>query len=248
MEPHKDQVSSDEESKLWSEYLETRSSELERQIMKRYKPLVHKIVAGFVYKKPAILDYDDLLSAGNMGLLTAIRRYNPYNEQKAKFSTFATLRVRGSILDEINGINWTPRKARQEIRGVLSSIESLNAEGNHNPTVTDIAKKNDTGEDETRAILSKMDKTYAVNVGDDTLEAIQLTDVEREETTRTLKLAMHLSLNENEQAVIVLTHLRGYSQKEVRAMLGLSETQFKQLQTAAFSKLRETLGSNTDIL
>ncbi len=239
---------SDEEILLWDEYSKKPTPALEDQIMKRYKPLVHKIVAGFVFKKPAILDYDDLVSAGNMGLLTAIRRYNPKNEQGAKFTTFATLRVRGAILDEINGINWTPRKARQDIRSVLATIEALNAEGNHNPTIEDIAQKNDTDVDATRQVMSQMEKTYAINIGDDTLEMTQLTDVEDEEIKRTLKLAMHLSLNDDEQTVIVLTHLRGYSQKEVRDILHISESQYKQIHNGAMSKLKDTLGSNTDIL
>jgi RNA polymerase sigma factor for flagellar operon FliA len=246
--PHEEIDTISDEKQIWIEYSKKPSPYLEDQLMKRYRPLVHKIVAGFVFKKPAILDYDDLVSAGNMGLLTAIRRYDPNNERGAKFSTFATLRVRGSILDEINSINWTPRKARQDIRGVLSSIEALNAVGNHNPSISDIAKQSNMDEETTKTVLGQMEKTYTVNIGDDTLETTQMTDAEQEETRRTLKLAMHISLNEDEEAVVVLTHLRGYSQKEVRNMLQLTETQYKQLHSSALAKLRSALGSNTDIL
>lgn len=90
-------------------------------IAQKYFPMVENIAKKISYKKPGGLDLDDLISAGYLGLLQAIDRFDPTRE--ILFSTFAKQRVRGAILDEINSLDWTPRLIRERIKAVLTAEE-----------------------------------------------------------------------------------------------------------------------------
>ena len=158
--------------RLWIQYKSDPTPALQRVLIKKYEPLVHKIASGFLYKRPSVLDYDDLISAGTMGLLDAIEKFDPENERKAQFQTYATFRVRGAILDEINSMDWTPRSVRQNIRGVLASIEQHYKNSQQEPTLDQIAKEADLDKDATREILQQMNKTFMVHVEKETMDSI----------------------------------------------------------------------------
>ena len=101
-------------NKLWQEYVKTKSSEKRDQIILEYAPLV-KIVAGrlSVYLGYNV-EYDDLVGYGIFGLIDAIDKFD-YGKG-VKFETYASLRIRGAILDQIRKMDWIPRSLRQKQR------------------------------------------------------------------------------------------------------------------------------------
>jgi RNA polymerase sigma factor for flagellar operon FliA len=227
---------------MWVEYKTNPTKALQRQIIKKYEPLVHKIASGFLHKRPSVLDYDDLISAGTIGLLDAIEKFDPYNERKAQFQTYATFRVRGSILDEINSMDWTPRSVRQNIRGVLASIEAHYRDSQSEPTVDDISKGTDFDVAATKVVLQQMNKTFIVHIEQEAMDALgPITDPNVQELQRTVSVAMKTFLNEDERAFIMLKFFIGYSNKEIQETLGIKTNELKLLRESSLKKLTVAL-------
>ena len=103
-----------ERRKLWEEFGVTRSPELKEKIIMEYAPLV-KVVAGRLSMYLGYnVEYDDLVGYGIFGLIDAIDKFDLCKE--VKFETYASLRIRGAILDQIRKMDWIPRTVRQRQR------------------------------------------------------------------------------------------------------------------------------------
>ncbi len=101
-------------------------SHTEAELVQKYIPLVRTVVARLAMTLPPHVDSEDLYSAGLGGLLNAVRQYDP--TAGTAFETYARLRIRGAILDELRRMDWVPRsvhtKARR-VQGVMQQIEQL---------------------------------------------------------------------------------------------------------------------------
>ena len=111
--------------RLWDDYARTRSSEVREKIILEYAPLV-KVVAGrlSMYLGNNV-EYEDLVSYGIFGLIDAIDKFDSMKE--IKFETYASLRIRGAILDQIRKMDWIPRTIRQKqkkINAVMRDVET----------------------------------------------------------------------------------------------------------------------------
>ena len=109
--------------KLWDEYKKNRSQELREQIIIEYAPLV-KLVAGRLNMYLGYnVEYEDLVSYGIFGLIDAIDKFDMTKD--VKFETYASLRIRGSILDQIRKMDWIPRTVRQKQRKIDEAIKAV---------------------------------------------------------------------------------------------------------------------------
>ena len=108
---------------LWKEYVKTKNSDTRDKIILEYAPLV-KIVAGrlSIYLGYNV-EYDDLVGYGIFGLIDAIEKFD-YGKG-VKFETYASLRIRGAILDQIRKMDWIPRSLRQKQIGRASCRERV---------------------------------------------------------------------------------------------------------------------------
>src|SRR3546814_1188653 len=93
----------------------------EDQLVGQYAPLVRRLALQLVAKLPASVEVDDLMQAGMMGLLDAIRRYQQTAD--AQFETYAVTRIRGAMLDELRSQDWLPRSVRRKTRNIERSEE-----------------------------------------------------------------------------------------------------------------------------
>lgn len=101
-----------EREKLWAEYSKNPSQELREKLIIEYAPLV-KVVAGRLSMYLGYnVEYDDLVSYGIFGLIDAIDKFDLGKD--VKFETYASLRIRGAILDQIRKMDWIPRTVRQK--------------------------------------------------------------------------------------------------------------------------------------
>jgi len=105
---------------LWKEYTATRTLQTREKLLTKYLPLVKYVTGKMMFSLPTCVDYNDLLSAGVMGLIGALERFNP--EQGVKFETFVLPRIKGAILDELRTLDWAPRSLRSKARMVDSFI------------------------------------------------------------------------------------------------------------------------------
>src|SRR5690625_918201 len=95
----------------------------EDQLVSKHLPLVRRLAWQMVGRLPANIELDDLMQAGLMGLLDAVRRYQ--KQPGAQFETYATARIRGAMLDELRSQDWPPRSVRSKARSIEEAITRL---------------------------------------------------------------------------------------------------------------------------
>src|SRR5574344_486171 len=109
--------------KLWKEYSVSRSSDVREKLILEYAPLV-KVVAGRLSMYLGYnVEYEDLVSYGIFGLIDAIDKYD--SKKAVKFETYASLRIRGAILDQIRKMDWIPRSLRQKQKKIDTAANKL---------------------------------------------------------------------------------------------------------------------------
>ncbi|MDE6701306.1 MAG: sigma-70 family RNA polymerase sigma factor, partial [Acetatifactor sp.] len=112
--------------KLLEEYAKTKNADLREKIILEYAPLV-KVVAGRLSMYLGYnVEYEDLVSYGIFGLIDAIDKFDCMKE--VKFETYASLRIRGSILDQIRKMDWIPRTIRQKQKKIDTVIREIEQE------------------------------------------------------------------------------------------------------------------------
>src|SRR6187401_2897785 len=99
------------------------SSAQKKKIIREYAPLVKFIAQKIAVRLPANIELDDLLSAGIIGLMDAIDKYDPARDNK--FKTYAEFRIRGAILDELRAQDWIPRSMREKAKFVEKAINKI---------------------------------------------------------------------------------------------------------------------------
>ena len=124
--------------KLLEEYARTRSSEAREKIILEYAPLV-KVVAGRLGMYLGYnVEYEDLVSYGIFGLIDAIDKFDHMKE--VKFETYASLRIRGAILDQIRKMDWIPRTIRQKQKKIEAVMRQIEQSTGHGATDEEIAR------------------------------------------------------------------------------------------------------------
>ena len=110
----------------------------EEDLVKQHLPLVKTVVGRLAMTLPSHVEIDDLYSAGLVGLLNAVRNFNP--KGGSTFETYARVRIRGAILDELRRLDWVPRSVHIKARKVQAVIQKLEQERGEMPSNEDIAK------------------------------------------------------------------------------------------------------------
>src|SRR5690606_41262827 len=103
-----------------------------------YAPLERRKAVQLVSRLPSSVELDDLMQAGMMGLLVAVRRYQVVAE--AQFETYAVTRIRGAMLDELRSQDWLPRSVRSKARQIEVAVSALRQEQLREPTESEIAQ------------------------------------------------------------------------------------------------------------
>jgi len=110
----------------------------EKELIVRYLPLVRNVVDRVKLNLPAHVDADDLYSVGITGLIAAVRKFDP--EQGSTFSSYAAMRIRGAILDELRRMDWCPRRARARSRKLKTAINDVEQQVGRPATDDEVSK------------------------------------------------------------------------------------------------------------
>lgn len=240
--------------RLWDDYARLKTSELREKIILEYAPLV-KVVSGRLSMYLGYnVEYDDLVSYGIFGLIDAIDKYDPKKE--VKFETYASLRIRGAILDQIRKMDWIPRTIRQKQKKIETVIKEIETTQGRNASDEEIAAGLGITDDEYMEWQSQMKITNIVSLNEymeqgseipndsrttskqfDTPEEI----LEQNELKEILSDALEL-LTEKEKKVILLYYYEELTLKEISNVLEVSESRISQLHTRALQKMKEKLG------
>lgn len=248
-----------EREKLWADYQKNPSSELREKIIIEYAPLV-KVVAGRLSMYLGYnVEYEDLVSYGIFGLIDAIDKFDLNKD--VKFETYASLRIRGSILDQIRKMDWIPRTVRQKRKKIEEAIRQIETRTGKNATDEEIAKELGIAETELNEWQIQLNVTNVVSLnefveqgGEPVMDAksnshfVQPEDsIQEEELKKVLKESMEL-LTEKEQKVILLYYYEDLTLKEISNILEVSESRVSQLHTKALTKMRKKMGNYMGIL
>ena len=245
--------------KLWDEYSRTKSPEVREKIILEYAPLV-KVVAGRLSMYLGYnVEYDDLVGYGIFGLIDAIDKFDFMKE--VKFETYASLRIRGAILDQIRKMDWIPRTIRQKQKKIDAVIKTIEAEKGRNATDEEIAVGLGITEDEYTEWQSQMKITNIVSLNEYLEQGSEVSVeynhtakfdgpeevLEKDELKKVLGEAIEL-LTEKERKVIVLYYYEELTLKEISNILEVSESRITQLHTRGLQKMKMKMGKYIGIL
>ncbi|MCI9005364.1 MAG: FliA/WhiG family RNA polymerase sigma factor [Lachnospiraceae bacterium] len=248
-----------EKEQLWAEFLRKPTAELREKIILEYAPLV-KIVAGRLSMYLGYnVEYDDLVGYGIFGLIDAIDKFDVNKD--VKFETYASLRIRGSILDQIRKMDWIPRTVRQKQKKIDEAIRKIETATGRTATDEEIAKELQVSGDELLNWQSQLKVTNMVSLNEyveqgmePVMDArgnshfIQPEDsVAQEELKKVLEQSLEV-LTEKERKVITLYYYEDLTLKEISNILEVSESRISQLHTKALAKMRKTMGPYMNIL
>lgn len=246
-------------ARLWEDYKRTKSDDLREQIIVEYVPLV-KLVAGRLNMYLGYtVEYDDLVGYGVFGLIDAIDKFD--FDKNIKFETYASLRIRGSILDQIRKMDWIPRSVRQKQKQIEAAITSLEKEKGANLKDEDIADKLGISLDEYRnweglaniSNIASLDEFMEQGTDGSVKEFRNTTYIEPEdsvdqsEVKQMLMDALEL-LTEKEKKVVLLYYYEDLTLKEVASVLEVSESRISQLHSKALEKMKKHLGKYFELL
>ncbi|MBR1865876.1 MAG: FliA/WhiG family RNA polymerase sigma factor [Lachnospiraceae bacterium] len=247
--------------KLLQEYTKTKSSEVREKIILEYAPLV-KVVAGRLSMYLGYnVEYEDLVSYGIFGLIDAIDKFDFCKE--VKFETYASLRIRGAILDQIRKMDWIPRTIRQKQKKIEAVIREVEQATGRSATEEEIAKGLGISDEEYLDWQSQMKITGLVSLNEYMEQGSDVSqdysrhttarfespeeNIEKEELKKVLGEAL-LLLTEKEQKVITLYYYEELTLKEISNILEVSESRVSQLHTRALQKMRGKMGSYMGVL
>ncbi len=250
-------MSTDDKQKLWDEYRKKRTPELREKIIIEYAGLV-KVVAGrlSIYLGYNV-EYDDLVGYGTFGLIDAIDKYD--FDKGVKFETYASVRIRGAILDQIRKMDWIPRTLRQKQKKVDAAYKKIELETGRPATDEEIARELEITVDELDDWQNQTKVSNLISLddymeqGETKVEIASSEDyaqpekvVEQQALKQILVDALEL-LTEKEKKVIVFYYYEDLTLKEISSILEVTESRVSQLHTKALQKLRNKLGSNVSI-
>lgn len=246
-------------AKLWKEYEKHKSDEVREQLILEYAPLV-KLVAGRLSMYLGFnVEYDDLVGYGIFGLIDAIDKFDTMKD--VKFETYASLRIRGAILDQIRKMDWIPRTIRDRQKKIDQAIREVEAEKGHVATDAEVAEKMNITEDEYVNWQGQMKVTNVVSLNEFMESGADVAQdatgnahfdapeeaLEKKELKEKLAEALEL-LTEKEKKVILLYYYEELTLKEIAHVLEVSESRISQLHTRALQKMKEKLGKYMGLL
>jgi len=236
---------------ILDEFLVTRSLELREKLVLRSVPLVHYLLGRMGISQEMGTDYEDLAHQGLLGLIEAVDKFDP--KFGTRFSTYASLRIRGKVLDYLRTVDWMPRAARKRTRLIQKTVSTLWSENMSEPTESEIAARLGVNVEEiqegladSNRILVSLDMMMDVDQdGDgsmheflrdenqinpsDTLEEVSLV----EEMSQAIQ-----SLSQREQLILSLYYNDQLTFKEIGKVLEITESRVCQLHARAIINLK----------
>ncbi len=225
------------------------------RVVEQYAYLINKVAYKLIARLPANVELDDLKSAGVIGLIDAAEKYDP--EKSANFKSYAEIRIRGSMVDELRALDWVPRSVRQRGAQIERTRRALQADLGRQPTEIELARALEVSVDGLRALV---DKAHALSVisyedlggaGDDDrrefLDCVSDPEAENPEDStqrhsrRDRMLDAVQMLGERQRVVLSLYYFEDLNLKEIGSILGVTESRISQIHSKACLQLKPLL-------
>lgn len=230
----------------------------EDQLVAQYLPLVRRLALQMVARLPANVELDDLVQAGLMGLLDAVRRYQ--ESPDAQFETYATTRIRGAMLDELRGQDWLPRSVRSKARAIEQAISQLGHRLMRPANETEIADELGVSLSDYQQLLEDAHGVQVLHYEDfgrnheEPGHPLDYSSLDADQTlgddpfgtlvSQGLRAALVEAIKqlpEREQLLLSLQFEQDLTQKEIAAVLDVTEGRVSQIRSQAVVRIRASL-------
>lgn len=250
-----------EEKELWRRFREEGDQRAREALIMHYMRVVRYVAGRMAIHVPASVEMDDLIGWGIMGLLDAIEKYDP--SQPVKFSTYATIRIRGAIIDQIRTLDWAPRSLRNLARRIAACRNKLRHVNGRDPSTKEIAQELGISEEQVEDALSQLQTAQVLSLDDyvmdedddarltrkvdlvgDSTAPDPLKMAQRKERQEKLVEAI-LKLPEQQQIVLNLYYYEELTLKEIGMVMNVTESRVCQIHSAAMKALRKVVQETT---
>ena len=234
-------------ARLWTEFSHTRSLEIRNELVMKYVHLVRSIALRLVPTYRKHVDFDDLMSSGLLGLMDAIDKFDITKD--VKFETYASLRVKGEIIDQIRKQDWAPISLRQKIKKVEECFETMESSMGRAPTESEVASRLSMSAEDVKKTLDEahtfnmvaLDEMLMDRVAGDSLAASPDESPERRLEEQEIKAVLAKTIEalpEKEKQVVSMYYYDELTLKEIGLVLGVTESRVSQIHSKALMTLR----------
>ncbi len=224
-------------------YTDNADGMLLEQFVNEYRPLVKKIALYIKRRLPSHIALDDLIQSGFVGLLEARNLYK--NNKGASFETYASIRIRGAIIDALRKNSWGTRESLKNMRKMGEAISKIEQRGQKQPTTEEIANELGISVDEHLKMCQQIAVSNVVSldvidedqsfIGGDSSDPLTLT--QQEDLQQRIKLIL-ADLPEREKLVLSLYYLEDFTFKQIGETLELTEARICQLHSQAIARMQ----------
>jgi len=231
------------------------SARSQQELVDDYAPLVKRIAYHLMTRLPPTVQVDDLIQSGMIGLLEAARNYDP--SQGASFETYAGIRIRGAMLDEIRKGDWAPRSLHRKVRAITKAVADIEARHSRDARDAEVAEEVGMSLDEYYATLKdatgyRVFSFEDLPAGEEGMtESLSgripepLEDVEDQLFREALANAIS-NLPERERLVMSLYYKEELNLRETGEVLGVSESRVCQIHSQALIRLKSRMSEWTE--
>ena len=236
--------------KLW---LKEQDDAIKEEVVRRFIPVVRQIAERVAQRLPRSVDVDDLAQEGNIGLMDAMKRYDP--SRGILFKTFCSPRVNGAMMDALRNQDWVPRLERQRTGQVERARRAFRDRHGRDPSDGEIADELDLREKDVmrtqpRQMHSVSDRRHPA--GEDSeqpLESIaESAESDPMDTVHRSDLMEELGkiLTEKERSILTMYYQRGLTLRQIGAQLSITESRVCQIHANVIRRLRQQFGGRAD--
>lgn len=243
-----------ESLKAYRQAESVRSSDEREQEILRHLPLVRTVVDRVAAHLPPTVDRDDLFHAGVIGLIDALNRFDASRDNA--FSTYAVMRIRGQVIDELRARDWVTRGARERAKAYHQAVKELSSTLQRMPSDSELAEELECDESELAEIEREAQLAVQVSLDTPVGEETQLgaTLAKRDDDNsnphrnldaadrRRLVAQILGTLGEQDRLVVKLYYFENLLMKEIAAIIGVTESRVCQIHSRVLAVLRTRLG------
>ena len=212
----------------------------EAALIERHGPLIDRLARRLCFRAALEHVFDDLWSAGALGLLDAARRFDP--AQGVRFETFVEHRIRGAMLDELRRLDHLPRRLRSDLDRLEAERRRLQESLGRDPDEAELAAAVDLPVEEVAELSVLQQPLVPIEEAVLPPSPAPLQEERLDEARLAARLAVAIAqLPERQQLVVSLRYVEGLSNKEVAQVLGVSEPRVCQIHGEAMKRLRANL-------
>ena len=214
-------------------------------------PLVMKVAKKIARRLPTVVDVDDLIGAGTIGLMDAAQRFDP--ARAATFAPYAEMRSRGAILDHLRAMDWLPRSLRTKTRRVDDAERRLKSSLGRAPDTKEVASFLGVDESAIRGVGNGSGSVVSVeDLREDGFEGFDAQQpapgAALESREKKARVAAAIAkLPERTRQILALYYVEELTLKQIGGLFGLTESRACQLHGQALAKLRTELADDCDL-